>query len=240
MRRTALFAVVVMLVTAIAAPASATRPGTIPELEDGHKIWICHATRSLTNPYVKILIDIAAWDVDDPDSNDHGPQHHAREKDGVMWADYALESPDDECGLEDPPERPRCEWAGNEEVDYVVVFPGGKLISSGPLTLSVAANIAAGTYDVTLVSSDVGRGSSGGAALVQHNEQWRLLGSVNSGYTDDLPDTVADIFGETTESSVTFNSDISTLTAEHWEVGMSSTSPDSVVPQAVCLTRVQS
>jgi hypothetical protein len=44
MRKLALLAVLVMVFTAIAVPASATKPGTDPELEDGHKIWICHAT----------------------------------------------------------------------------------------------------------------------------------------------------------------------------------------------------
>ncbi|RPI20868.1 MAG: hypothetical protein EHM57_07360, partial [Actinobacteria bacterium] len=40
-----------------ALPASATKapaPGAIPT--GGHKITICHATRSLTNPYVVITI----------------------------------------------------------------------------------------------------------------------------------------------------------------------------------------
>jgi len=240
MRKLALFASLVLLVVAIAAPASATKPGTDPELEDGHKIWICHATRSLSNPYVKILIDIAAWDIADPDSNDHGPDHHAREKQDVMWADYALDHPDDECVIPDepPPSGPVCRWAdGQPEVDYVVEFPGTKLWK-GALTESTALflDIKAGEYDVILISSDVKRGDDGGEPLEQLNEQWRLLGDTNSGYSNDLPDTVADIFGQVTYGlSVTFNSSVSSLTAEHWSVAQTSLSPDSVVPQAACL-----
>lgn len=243
MRKLALFASLVLLVVAIAAPASATKPGTDAELEDGHKIWICHATRSLDNPYVKILIDIAAWDVEDPDSNDHGPDHHAREKQGVMWADYALDHPDDECGIDEPPPSgPVCEWArGEPEVDYVVEFPGTKLWT-GALTESMAAglDIKAGTYDVILISSDIDRGEDGGSPLVQLNEQWRLLGDTNSGYADDLPDTVEDIEDVATYGlSVTFNSAITSLTAEHWSVAQTSLTADSVVPQAACLTLVE-
>ena len=95
-----------LLIGAISAPASATQPGTDPDLVDGHKIWICHATRSLSNPYVKILIDIAAWDIENPDSNDHGPLHHLRTKGGITWGDYALESADDTCSLPPPPDEP--------------------------------------------------------------------------------------------------------------------------------------
>ncbi|MGI9608674.1 MAG: hypothetical protein ACR2NL_00115, partial [Acidimicrobiia bacterium] len=100
MKRMALVAALAMAITAIAAPAMATKPDDSSGLEDGHKITICHATRSLSNPYVKITIDIAAWDIEDPDSNDHGPEHHKRTKDGVTWADYALENPEDECVLD--------------------------------------------------------------------------------------------------------------------------------------------
>lgn len=239
MRKLALFASLVLLVVAIAAPASATKPGTVPELEefgDGHKIWICHATRSLSNPFVKIQIDIAAWDVEDPDSNDHGPIHHAREKQGVMWADYALDHPDDECEI-DPP--PTCEFA-----HYVVTFPGTKLIANGTEELTVAAVIPAGTYDVILVSGDNGRGGSPGNPLVQDNEQWRLRGGefdayigTPSGYTDDLLDTFASISGEETLTSITFGG-VTKLTAEHWNANdeNTSSSPDSVVPEAACLT----
>ena len=44
-----------------------------------------------------------------------------------------------------------------------------------------------------LISSDVIRGDDGGEPLEQLNEQWRLLGDTNSGYSNDLPDTVEDI-----------------------------------------------
>ncbi|HWB88703.1 MAG TPA: hypothetical protein VG872_05775 [Acidimicrobiia bacterium] len=100
MRRTGIVVILGMLAMALAFPAFATKPDDSSGLESGHKITICHATRSLANPYVEITIDIAAWDIADPDSNDHGPQHHLRSKDGITWGDYALAGPDDECTLD--------------------------------------------------------------------------------------------------------------------------------------------
>ena len=97
--------------------------------------------------------------------------------------------------------------------------------------------IAAGTYDVTLISSDIDRGEDNGNPLVQDNEQWRLLGDVPSGYAEDLVDTVDDIENVVTSGlSVTFNSPITQLVAQHWSVAQTSNSADSVVPQAACLT----
>ncbi|MGI9529430.1 MAG: hypothetical protein ACR2NG_06935, partial [Acidimicrobiia bacterium] len=230
MRKLALVFSLVLLVLAIAAPASATKPGTVPELEefgDGHKIWICHATRSLSNPFVKIQIDIAAWDVDDPDSNDHGPEHHAREKDGVEWHDYALDHPDDECSLDLPPERPVCVWNdGRQEVDYVVDFDTSIKLYYGPegdLTSTAGGlSIDKGWYDVILVSGDYDRGQNpDGTPLLQPHESWRLLGTENSGYSDDLfPDTVGSVTGEETIGLfVYFDDTKESLTAEHWSVG---------------------
>ncbi|MGI9528115.1 MAG: hypothetical protein ACR2NG_00260 [Acidimicrobiia bacterium] len=250
MRKLALVFSLVLLVLAIAAPATATKPGTVPELEefgDGHKIWICHATRSLSNPFVKIQIDIAAWDVADPDSNDHGPDHHAREKDGITWHDYALDNPEDECTL--PPQRPVCVWNdGRQEVDYVVDFDKNiKLYPAiygpnGEVTSTVGGlSIDKGWYDVILVSGDYDRGqNTDGTPLMQPHESWRLLGTENSGYSDDLdPDTVGPVTGvETDGLFVHFNATKTSLTAEHWSVGMADDSnANSVVAEAACLTK---
>lgn len=240
MRKLALLASLVLLVVAIAAPASATKPGTDPQYDDGHKIWICHATRSLSNPYVKIHIDIAAWDVEDPDSTDHGPGHHAREKQGVEWADYALGHPDAECVIDSPPPGLICPWT-KEPADFVVAFPAIKLIASSRENLTVDAAIPAGTYDVLLVSGDFGRGG----AIVQDNEQWRLRGGAPgayvgtpSGYTWDLADVPDPISGEFTNSTVKFDAAIVELTAEHWNANPENTSlsADSVVPEGACFT----
>ncbi len=228
------------LVGLFAAPASATKPDKDSDLVDGHKVWICHATRSLSNPYVKILIDIAAWDVDDPDSNDHGPEHHLREKQGFVWGDYALVNPDDECSLDTPPPPPpppTGECPDGTLVDHVVTFEGFKLVPSHPVQ-TVAADIPAGSYSVTLISGDYARGSDhDGNPLVQRNEQWRLLGSTPSGYSTDLPDTVAAISGHVTAGlSVVFAADVTEVTAEHWAVATGDNRANSVVPEYACLT----
>jgi hypothetical protein len=106
MRKFALLATLVVVMTAVAAPASATRPDPGSEFEEGHKITICHATRSLANPYVKIQIGIGAWDLDNTDDRAHGPDHHAREKNGIEWADYALVDSTDECAPGTVPNAP--------------------------------------------------------------------------------------------------------------------------------------
>lgn len=64
----------------MAQTALATKPGTDPDAVDGHKITICHATNSATNPYVVITIDVAAWST----SGDvgHSPNHHVNSKTG--------------------------------------------------------------------------------------------------------------------------------------------------------------
>lgn len=232
-----------MLVGVIASPASATKPDPDSDLVSGHKIWICHTTRSLSNPYVKILIDIAAWDVEDPDDNDHGPEHHLREKDGIVWGDYALVNPDDECTLDvpppPPPPPPPLDCPDGSAADYVVTFPGTKLVPQSP-TQTVAIDIPAGVYDVTLISGDYNRGMArDGGPLVQTDEVWRLLGSSPTGYTDDLVDTLEDITGvATTGLSVEFDSAVSSVTAEHYSVENQEdrSSPNSVVPEYACLT----
>jgi hypothetical protein len=60
--------------------ALATKPGTVPDAIDGHKITICHATNSATNPYVVITIDVAAWNPGD--DNGHSPENHVNAKTG--------------------------------------------------------------------------------------------------------------------------------------------------------------
>lgn len=239
-RHLGLVTALVLLVGLFAAPASATKPDPNSDLVEGHKIWICHATRSLSNPYVKILIDIAAWDVEDPDSNDHGPEHHLREKNGVVWGDYALASPDDECTLDvppPPPPPPPGECPDGSAADYVVTFPGNKLVPPRP-TQTVAIGIPAGEYEVTLISGDYNRGTDhDGGPLFQPNERWRLLGSTPTGYTDDLVDTTTSISGVvTTGLSVTFDSAVTSVTAEHYSVGTGDDSSNSVVPEYACLT----
>ncbi len=107
-----------MLLAARAAPAAATKPDQGTDLVDGHKITICHATRSLSNPYVVITIDLAAWNNPD-DPNYHG-DNHTRTKDGVTWSDYVL-AEGAECELPPPP--PSCDNA-----DFIVEFSGAKLV----------------------------------------------------------------------------------------------------------------
>lgn len=226
-----------LVVGAIAAPAGATKPNPDdPNLESGHKIWICHATSSLSNPYVKILIDIAAWDIADPDSNDHGPMHHLREKNGIIWGDYALVNPDDECGLDIPPP-PGAECPDGIPADYVVSFDGTKIYPINP-TQTVAVAIPAGTYNVTLISGDYQRGTE-----VQDHEQWYLGGDTPSGPSNDLPDFVLGtgeieaVTGEVTGGlTVVFDSDVTSVTAHHYSVYSRGRTDDSVVPEFACLT----
>ncbi len=241
-RRIGLVLALAMIVGAFAVPASATKPDPNSDLVAGHKVWICHATRSLSNPYVKILIDIAAWDIEDPDSNDHGPEHHLREKNGVIWGDYALVNADDECSLEippPPPPPPTGECPDGTLVDYVVTFPGRKLVPPNPIqTVSIA--IPSGQYDVTLISGDYNRGTDhDGNALVQPNERWRLLGSTPSGYSNDIPDGTVNVSGLVTSGlTVIFNGPVTSVTAEHYSVGTGDKGSNSVVPEYACLTLV--
>lgn len=235
-RYLALVAAAGMVIGVFASPAFATKPDPNSDLVEGHKIWICHATRSLSNPYVKIEIDIAAWDIADPDSNDHGPQHHLREKDGVVWGDYALENPEDECSLDvPPPTRPSC--PDGTLVDYVVLFDGTKLTSSAQ-TLVASADIPAGTYDVILGSGDVNRGGSPpDNPLVQPHESWRLGGDTPTAYTPDLADDAVEIHIVTSGLTVVFNSAVTQVTAQHWSVvNTGDTNANSVIPEFACLT----
>ena len=87
MRKRALtLATTIALLVFSAAPAMATPPGSDPGLVDGHKITICHATNSASNPYVVITIDVAAWHTDG--SIGHSRDHHVNQKTGdhdVVW-----------------------------------------------------------------------------------------------------------------------------------------------------------
>jgi hypothetical protein len=98
-RRFALLASLVVEVMTAATPASATKPDPETDLEQAHRISICRATRPLSYPHPEITTGIAAWKLDD---GSHGPDPHAREKDGARCADKTLASPTDECAI-DPP-----------------------------------------------------------------------------------------------------------------------------------------
>ena len=86
----------VTLVLGLMGPAMATKPGSDPGLEDGHKITICHVTNSATNPYVVITIDIAAWEGDGDVR--HSPDHHVNSKTGDVDKVWSPET-----GCEDGP-----------------------------------------------------------------------------------------------------------------------------------------
>ena len=87
MRRRALtMATTIALLVLSFAPAMATPPGSDPWLVDGHKITICHATNSATNPYVVITIDAAAWHTEGEVG--HSPDHHVNQETGdhdAIW-----------------------------------------------------------------------------------------------------------------------------------------------------------
>jgi hypothetical protein len=78
--RWTVFILASLLILTVTQTALATKPGTVPGAIDGHKITICHATNSATNPYVVITIDVAAWNPgDDPG---HSPENHVNSKTG--------------------------------------------------------------------------------------------------------------------------------------------------------------
>lgn len=233
---TTIGAVLALLVAATVSPAGATKapaPGADPA--DGHKITICHATRSLSNPYVEITIDVAAWN--DPSDPKHHGDHHTRTKNGVTWSDYVLED-GDECTLD----RPEPVFCAGVEVDTVVEFNGIKLVRRSVLTDTVSGlNIPAGTYSVVLGSSD----DPHDPTQDQLNEQWRALfmsgGTLvaQSDYAEDLPNTwPASVVRPTNVGIVTLSSTVTSITAEHWDAAMTSLSADSVEPVCVGLTPV--
>jgi hypothetical protein len=98
-RITILLAAISLAVLGVMGPALATKPGTDPDLIDGHKITICHVTDSATNPYVVITIDISAWH--DDGNKGHSPEHHFNHKTGQhdqVWDELA-----EACVDETPP-----------------------------------------------------------------------------------------------------------------------------------------
>lgn len=230
----ALFAVIPAgMAGATKAPADGADPA------DGHKITICHATRSLSNPYVEFTIDVAAWN--NPDDPKHHGDHHTRTKDGITWSDYIL-GEGEECSLDLPPD-PDPVWCAGVEVDIVVDFGDVTLLSSNATNVRLTAtalglSIPAGTYDVILGSSD----DPHDPRQVQNNEQWRALfvGSVYSGYASDLPQTwLGGVVMDTHVGAVTLGGTVDTIVAEHWDANAAntSTSPDSVEP--VCVDLVE-
>ena len=71
-----LFLAVVLGIGSFASTASATQ-GT------EHKVTICHRTKSITNPYVQITVDVAS--VDGDSGNDHGKGDHLAEHTGPVF-----------------------------------------------------------------------------------------------------------------------------------------------------------
>ena len=232
-RGTIMVVVAAMLLAAMAVPAGASKaPAAGADPADGHKITICHATRSLSNPYVEITIDVAAWNDPDDDKN-HG-DHHTRTKDGVTWSDYILEE-GDECGIDAPL------YCDGQVVDFKVPFSGDKLVSflTPPSwgydhSETVDVNIPVGTYDLILGSSD-DRGTN--LSEVQDNERWRAVFSDGSMslYSPDLLDHVPSPFVVSWGGTVEFRHKVGSVTANHFDVDDVSTTFDSVIPEFVCL-----
>lgn len=235
MRRAAFSTLLAMLMVsstvglAVATPSPAD--GADPA--DGHKITICHATRSLSNPYVEIEIDVAAWN--DPSDPMHHGDHHTRTKQGITWSDY-VKVEGEPCALpDDPPPTGNCSGL---DAEIVVEIGGNALKWEDPLTRTVTGlNIPAGEYEVILGSSDERNTSQ-----VQDNEQWRaqFVGdttAVYSGYADDLTDGPSSVEEATNVGSVTLTETVTTIVAEHWSFinGDGGTS-NSVVAECVGLT----
>jgi hypothetical protein len=202
-------AMVVGLIGALAVPASATKPGTDEDLIDGHKILICHATRSLTNPYVVIEIDIAAWN-DPSDDKNHG-DHHTRTKDGITWSDK-LANEDGTC--DDVPE-PEPEYCNGVEVETLLKFDRFMQNVDGERTATVTGlDIPEGMYKVVLGSYDPNHAPELTDAWRQLNEQWRVVfNGDTSGWSGDLaPNDYEDAWSVGT---VDINRTMS-ITLQHW------------------------
>lgn len=211
MKRTIIvFAMVVGLIAALAAPASATKPGTDEDLIDGHKILICHATRSLSNPYVVIEIDIAAWN-DPSDDKNHG-DHHTSTKDGITWSDK-LANEDGTCG--DVPEPPP-EYCNGLEAEQVILFDRFMQNVDGQRKADVGVDIAAGRYEVILGSYDPNHDPETTDGFRQLDERWRVVfNGDTSGWSDDLdPGTKSDAWNVGTVSI----SDTTTVELQHWNL----------------------
>jgi hypothetical protein len=102
---------VAVMVLGVMAPAMATKPGTSDEATvAGHKVTICHATNSASNPFVVITIDVAAWEPG-AEFVRHGAEHHQNSKTGHVDAVYDEETGCDEvteppCDTSTEPEEP--------------------------------------------------------------------------------------------------------------------------------------
>jgi len=263
MRRTMLLvAAMAALFAAIAVPAAARPPADAPGGED--KVTICHATNSLTNPYVVITIDAAAWN---PDQDFNGPKHgeilHAREKDGFTWTDVFLGVGEIDATPEDcpypttPPTTPPTMPPPSENFvcngttfQYGAFFPSEQLFEGrhGVLTLDALTfeAIPAGTYSVTLFSWDSSHPDDpppGG----QLHEQWA------ADFNDGTP--VSDLL---LSGDLAYNKGDGAADAQWWDVGMVTIpatnsitathrslvegpdqEPDSVIPLCVGLDLVE-
>lgn len=240
-----LLAAITVLVAALAAPAAATKPDPNSDLEDGHKITICHATRSLSNPFVEITIDIAAWN-DPSDDKNHG-DHHTRTKDNITWSDYELID-GEECGLDipPPPPPPGGSCAG-VDVDWIADFtltpnPSGgwfSLTPTNPTMVSDPVTIPAGKYSVVLGTWDDSEGGED-----QPNEKWRAdFGSgvkssfsADLGYNEGRPDASDAV--DSPGGIVELGSEVTSITAEHWSVEGDTSSINSVNPRCVGLNEL--
>lgn len=153
---------------------------------------------------------------------------------------------DFECDGRPPPSPVFC---AGIEVDILVEFDGSKIgntaeLSSLPLTTSASVDIPAGTYEVLLGSSD----SPHPEGQMQDHEQWRAIFNSTpeaaSEFSEDIADDGSYTAGDVLESSggtVTLETDVTMLTAEHWAATQSgSTTPDSVIPECVGLSTTSS
>lgn len=264
MRRTMLLvAAMAALFAAIAVPAAARPPAAFDGGED--KVTICHATNSLTNPYVVITIDAAAWN--DPDFN--GPKHgvnlHAREKDGYTWTDFlfpvGVEPILENCPLPTPPTEPPPTTSSTTTTttiaptfvcngrtfQYGAFFPQDQLFEGNPGVRTLDAltfdAIPGGTYSVTLFSWDSSHPDKDPGQL---HEQWA------ADFNDDTPVSELLLSGD-----LAYNKGIGAADAQSWDVGEvtipdtnsitathrslvegSDREPDSVIPLCVGLNEV--
>ncbi len=85
MRRILAIGGAIALTAAVAVPAVASQP----DIDGSHKAYVCHATSSVTNPYVLIEVDVAA--AGGPDAVmahlDHA-MNDVRTKGIYSWSDF--------------------------------------------------------------------------------------------------------------------------------------------------------